>query len=92
MQTDRRPYSANASQVNEELSLIAPNHVLLTQARLNSGLTLQQVADQSGINIRQYQKFESGERDFLGCSFSLGLSICQILNIEPTTFQKGESL
>lgn len=39
-----------------------------------------------GINIRQYQKFESGERDFKGCAFSLGLRICKVLDLDPFIF------
>lgn len=34
----------------------------LKQARLNAGLTQQQVADKLGISLRYYQNIEAGER------------------------------
>ena len=40
-------------------------------------LTQQQVADKANINYRQYQKFESGERDVMNGSFKL---VCRLLN------------
>lgn len=46
-------------------------------------MSLQEVADACAINIRQYQKFESGERDVRGCAFSLGMRICKTLNLDP---------
>lgn len=63
-----------------------PNHVLLKHTRGKLGMSLQQVADACGVNVRQYQKFESGERDIAGCSFALGLRICRTLKLDPWLF------
>ena len=76
-----RPYAPR--HVREGCSVKPSVHVMLMQARANCGLTQQQVADACSINIRQYQKFESGERDLMGCAFSLGLALCRTLGIDP---------
>jgi hypothetical protein len=81
------PYKSDECPSRSELVVQPPAHVLLVQAREKKGRTLQEVADMARMNIRQYQKFESGERDFKGCSFSLGLRICRILDIDPWLFQ-----
>jgi len=70
-----------------DLHFALPGHIVLTQARKKRCYTLQEVADKADINVRQYQKFESGERDFGGCAFSLGLRICKILDIDPWQFK-----
>ncbi len=80
------PYSKPTHAKRTELSLSMPDHIVLATARQKKGYTLQEVADKAKINIRQYQKFESGERDFRGAAFSLGLLICQILDIDPQHF------
>lgn len=46
-------------------------------------MTQQQVADKAGINIRQYQRFESGERSFYSTTLRIGLNICHVLKIDP---------
>ena len=79
-----RPQQPQGKQ--EPLQLKQPPHHLLKEARLKRGLSLQQTADRCGINIRQYQKFESGERDIRGCAFSLGLLICKTLDLDPWQF------
>ncbi len=79
------PYNSQADNDNA-LSITPPNHAIIKQARMALGLSLQQMADSCGINIRQYQKFESGERQLAGCSFSLGLRICKELNLDPWLF------
>lgn len=63
-----------------------PAHVTLRRARERCGMPLQQVADACGINIHQYQKFESGERDIAGCAFATGLRLCKELGIDPWEF------
>ena len=68
------------------MRLSPPPHRLLRATREERGLSLQEVADACGINIRQYQKFESGERDVRGCAFLLGLRICKALDLDPWLF------
>lgn len=63
-------------------AILAPGAELQKQ-REALGMTQQQVADRAGINIRQYQRFESGERSFYSTTFRIGLNICHVLKIDP---------
>ena len=40
-------------------------------------LTQQQVADNVGIQLRQYQRLESGDRNISGASAGIMLSVCE---------------
>ena len=44
---------------------------ILREKRVVQGLTQQQVADRAKISLRQYQSFESGERNIRTASFQL---------------------
>lgn len=55
---------------------------ILKARREELGLTQQQVADAASVNIRQYQKFESGERKISGTSFRIGVAIADILELD----------
>jgi DNA-binding XRE family transcriptional regulator len=59
---------------------------ILKERRLSLGLTQEQVAERARIHINQYQKFESGERELYSASFRVGVSICIVLRIDPSTF------
>ncbi len=57
--------------------------MVLRKQREALGLTQQQVADAAQITLRQYQRFELGERDLISSSFRIGLNICKALKIDP---------
>lgn len=59
--------------------------ILQTQ-RKKLGLTQQQVADAAHIQLRQYQRLESGERSMAGASMRIGLSVCDVLKLDPHRF------
>lgn len=61
-------------------------HHILRSRREALGLTQQQVADKAKIQIRQYQRLESGERTIVGASMRIGLSICAVLKLDPFYF------
>ena len=63
-----------------------PEHAPLYYRRKELGMTQQQVADAAGITLRQYQKFESGERNMSAASMRIGLSICHVLKLDPYRF------
>lgn len=63
-------------------NVLAPGAELAKQ-REALGMTQQQVADLARINIRQYQRLESGERNLCNTSFRIGLSVCYALKIDP---------
>ena len=56
----------------------------LKRARIKKGSTQQEIADKAGISLRQYQKFEQGERQITNASFRIAMSVCKALGIIPT--------
>lgn len=50
--------------------------------RARQGMTQQQLADAAGLNIRQVQKFEYGERDISGASLRIAARIADALGIQ----------
>jgi transcriptional regulator with XRE-family HTH domain len=57
-------------------------------------MTQQQVADKTRIQLRQYQRFESGERNLSSSSFDIACKALAVLGLEllclppvPTTLQ-----
>lgn len=65
---------------------ILPDHAILQERRKELGLTQQQVADMAQIQLRQYQRLESGERSMASASMWIGLSICAVLELDPYRF------
>jgi transcriptional regulator with XRE-family HTH domain len=63
--------------------------VILLDARKELGLTQTQVADKARITLRQYQKFESGERKLTSSSFHTASKVLQALELDVTTFARG---
>lgn len=62
------------------------HHILLAR-RQQLGMTQQQVADAARIQLRQYQRLESGERSMSGASLRIGLSVCGALRLDPFRFE-----
>lgn len=56
---------------------------ILRSARLQKGLSQQQVAVIAGVHIRQYQRLEYGERSIGSVNMRFGLAICAILELDP---------
>lgn len=59
---------------------------ILQNRRKQLGMTQQQVADTARIQLRQYQRLESGERSMAGASMRIGLSVCSALKLDPFRF------
>lgn len=59
---------------------------ILYQRREELGMTQQQVADAAKIQLRQYQRLESGERTMAGASLRIALAICHVLKLDPYRF------
>lgn len=59
---------------------------VLSDRRKQLGMTQQQVADAARIQLRQYQRLESGERTMASASMRIGLSICYVLKLDPFRF------
>lgn len=64
--------------------------LILREARLHMGYSQQQIATLLGIHIKQYQRFEYGERDICHASMKMGLAICAVLGIDPFLLVFGQ--
>ena len=63
---------------------------ILKSAREQLGMTQQQTADKARINLRQYQRFESGERNLTSSSFNIGCNVLEALEIDIVKFKNGD--
>lgn len=63
---------------------------ILRDFRNNLGLTQQQVADKANIQLRQYQRFESGERNLSSSSFNIACRVIEALGLDPTAYHRGD--
>ena len=75
------------SQINE---LSKKRGSVLREKRLDLRLTQKQVAERSGIPYQSYQKFESGERNIMTCSFQIACRVVEALQMDITKFYYGE--
>lgn len=60
------------------------NRILATR-RKELKMTQQQVADKAGIQLRQYQRLEGGERNITGSTGRVLLAVCKALQLDPYT-------
>ena len=67
---------------------------ILRERRISLGLTQSQVAVESGIELRAYQRYEHGEHMISGASMKIGLRICAVLELDPfeTVFENGKDM
>lgn len=80
--TDFIPIQMPKSDVPGYLTVQTDGDILRDRREM-LGLTQQQVSDKAGIQLRQYQRFETNERGLSGASMRIGLSICSVLKINP---------
>jgi len=64
--------------------------IVLKKRRKQLGLTLQDVADKAGIDIKQYQRFESGDRELASASFITTVQVIKALEMDPVKYAAGE--
>ena len=85
-------YDLERNKINEPdtFSLQFEKDILL-QRRKELQMTQKQVAERAGIQLRQYQRFEMGERNILSSSARIMLSICGVLKLDPYIFIKKEN-
>ena len=58
-------------------------HIPLRDARIAAGLTQQQLANKSGVNVRQIQRVEIGESEAGNLTARNLLAIADALGVEP---------
>ncbi len=63
---------------------------ILREKRAVLGLTQKEVAERSKITLRQYQKFESGERNIMTCSFQMACRVIEALGMNISDFYHNE--
>ena len=83
-----RGASENQLSTVNELSWKPEN--ILKEKRSELGLTQRQVAKKSEIPYQSYQKFESGERNIMTCSFQIACRVIEALKMDITKFYHGE--
>ena len=72
------------------LRTVQSEATVLKKAREKLGLTQQQTADRAGIRLRQYQRFESGERNLTSSSFNIACGVLETLQIDIPGFRHGD--
>ena len=67
---------------------------ILKRRREELGYTQQQVADETGMELRQYQRYEYGIQQLTNARMKQGLRICAALELDPfeLCFQDGEDM
>ena len=63
-----------------------PSKSILRDRRLELCMTQQQVADGAKIQLQQYQRLETGERNIESASMRVSLAICAVLKLDPFVF------
>ncbi len=56
---------------------------LITQERIGMGLSQYQMAKLIGIDLRGYQRLETGATELCNTRFRFGLKLCAILGLDP---------
>ncbi len=64
---------------------------MIRQARLRMGYSQQHVATMVGMQIRQYQRLEYGEREIYRVGFRAGLALCASLHLDPIDLVFGDN-
>ena len=64
--------------------------IVLKKQRRQLGLTQQEVAEKAGINIKQYQRFETGERELTDASFVTTCQVLKALEMDAGKYATGE--
>lgn len=83
---DYQPCAEDILGDSSQFVTLEPDHSILYSRRKQLRMTQQQVADAAKIQLRQYQRLESGERSMASTSLRIGLSICGVLKLDPRRF------
>lgn len=64
---------------------------MLKEFRLSAGLTQKELADKSGVNLRQIQKYESGEYVIGNMTAKNLIAIADALGVDPHALIRGDA-
>ena len=70
--------------------LLVKENWILRDYREKLGLTQQEVADRAKIQLRQYQRFEAGERNLSSSSFNIACRVIEALELDITKYHHGD--
>ena len=62
---------------------------ILKETREELSMTQLQVADKARIKLRQYQRFENGERNLTSSSFRIACAVLDALQLDITKYARG---
>ena len=63
---------------------------ILREARRSKGLTQQEVAARVGMDVKNYQRLEYGQRGIDKTFLKTGLALCHVLGLDPMALVFGE--
>lgn len=63
---------------------------ILRDFREKLAITQQEVADKANIQLRQYQRFEVGERNLSSSSFSIACRVIEALGLDIAKYHHGD--
>ena len=87
MYNDRLLFQAETVNILDgEYEVMMQDHSCLSAQRQAMGLSQQTVAKAAGVDLRKYQRLESGERSMCSTSLRVGLAICDVLGLDPHRF------
>ena len=67
---------------------------ILKMRREELGFTQRQIADETGMELQQYQRYEYGKQLFVNARMKQGLRICAVLELDlfELCFEDGEDI
>ena len=81
------PYKPPTTKIaGDEYEIMPTECSILIQRRMELGMTATQVAENANITLAQYQRFETGKRNFTSASARMFLAVCAVLRLDPYTF------
>lgn len=87
MYNDKLLFQAETVNILDgEYEVMMQDHSYLSAQRQAMGLSQQMVATAAGVDLRKYQRLESGERSMCSTSLRVGLAICDVLGLDPHRF------
>ncbi len=80
----------NKPELENETSWGQYDHFVLKKRRQKLGLTQQEVADRAGIQVKQYQRFEYGDRELNNAGFLTTYKVLAALEMDVAKYAAGE--
>ena len=76
--------------LEERQQVVSYDKYMLKKRRQKLGLTQQEVADRAAIQIKQYQRFEGGDRELAEANFMTVYKVIRALEMDVEKYAAGE--